>query len=73
MLALSYKKDGYPNDVIKTIFYKLGYTNINLDFDLNTFSSLDFIKAVFVDNIYDIYHSALYKDYIKLFIKDKNN
>ena len=73
MLALSYKQDGYPDDIIKKIYNGLGYNNIDINFDISTFNTLTLIKKVFVDSLYEKYHSNLYKDFIRIYMKDKSN
>ena len=70
-LYILYQQDGYSQEVIDCFFNFLGYRKLDIDpKDLNV---LYLIKKVFVDSLYELYHSQEYDEFLSLFIKDKDD
>ena len=69
ILQLQYQYDRYSNQDIDKILNQFLNYNIKIK-DENELTPLDLIKTIFVDTIYNIYHSQKYQDFIKFSIKD---
>ena len=70
-LIESYYIQKYPKEKIKKILNWLHYEDIELDFELEDMTPLWYINKIFIEPLYDRYHSQEYYDFINIFGPDE--
>ncbi len=70
-LIESYYIQKYPKEKIKQILNWLHYDDIELDFELEDMTPLWYINKIFIEPLYDKYHSQEYYDFINIFGPDE--
>lgn len=68
VLYLSYKDNGYSDDLIIQILKTLNYHTEYILKDFDKMNVFELIKYIFIDTLYEIYHSQDFYEFLNIFI-----